>query len=291
MNNATAQAGIEQLLAMAAADGRFAVALLEDRQRAVEASGVVLSRAQQAVLDSVGEEALRGMILGMAGTQPEQLRRVFLGRAAAAVATLAGGVVLGTGAGCKRPDHEPGGAPPPVARPKKPAAGPEQPPPKTGAEHPPGIDHLVGLKHGGEITGIRPGGVKALLEDRPKGRLKTRVKLAAAMVEGGMRPELVRRIMRRHLNELKYCYDRELQKTPGLKGKMTVAFTINARGKVSRASRSVTTMGHALLEGCVVKAVKRWLFPKPEGGKEVQVNAPISFWVEGKKKKGDLRAP
>ncbi len=60
--------GIEELLAMAAADGRFAVALLEDRQRAVEAGGVTLSPAQRQVLRSVDDRALRQMILGMAGT-------------------------------------------------------------------------------------------------------------------------------------------------------------------------------------------------------------------------------
>ncbi len=51
-------------------------------------------------------------------------------------------------------------------------------------------------------------------------------------VKGGLDKEIIRRVIRRHMNEVKFCYERELQSSSGLNGRLKVQFTINANGQV-----------------------------------------------------------
>ncbi len=302
--------GMEQLLAMAAADGRFAAALLEDRQRAVEASGVALSPSQRRMLDSVDEEGLRGMILGLAGSGTDERRRVFLARAAVALVALAG--VSGCRSDKKRPAADE--APTPARQEKtaeieeQPAEGkaPEKAAPLEGLEGVMGLDNSNLNKAG---TGIRPGGNEGIRTlgsggyggaraDGVHGHLGRRrraeqVKVEALTVKGGLAKEIVRRINRRHINELRYCYQKERQKKPDLAGAVVLSYTIAPTGRVSSAALGATTTGNAKLDRCVAKAVRRWLYPKARDGKPVQVTARWKFWVEkaekgkkGKKGKG-----
>jgi hypothetical protein len=92
--------GIEQLLAMAAVDERFALALRRDRGSAVDASGVDLSSTEAGILDAVDEASLERMVASVGATMAEQDRRAFLGRSAAALVALFG---TATTASCQCP--------------------------------------------------------------------------------------------------------------------------------------------------------------------------------------------
>ena len=46
-------------------------------------------------------------------------------------------------------------------------------------------------------------------------------------VRGSLDKEIIRRIIRRHINEVKFCYERELVKSPNLMGRVMVQFTIS----------------------------------------------------------------
>lgn len=115
-------AGLEDLLSMAATSGEFAAALLRDRSRAAEAAGVSLTPAETAILGAVGEASLTQMIARVGSALPQVDRRLFLERAAAAVALLVGGSAL-TACGDKTPKGAGtprGSAPPaPPSRPRK----------------------------------------------------------------------------------------------------------------------------------------------------------------------------
>ena len=43
---------------------------------------------------------------------------------------------------------------------------------------------------------------------------------------GALDKEIIRRVIRRHLNELRFCYERELAKSPSLAGRVVVTFTL-----------------------------------------------------------------
>jgi hypothetical protein len=98
-----------------------------------------------------------------------------------------------------------------------------------------------------------------------------------AAVRGALDKEIVRRIIRRHINEVKYCYDAELARQHDLAGRIAITFTIGANGTVPSALVESTTMNNARVEGCLVGAVRRWEFPKPQGGGLVIATYPFTF--------------
>jgi TonB family protein len=102
-----------------------------------------------------------------------------------------------------------------------------------------------------------------------------------ANVRGSLDKEIIRRIIRRHINEIKYCYEQELTKKPDLGGRIMVQFTIAASGQVIASVLQNSTMGNARVENCTVQAVKRWEFPKPLGGGIVIVSYPFVLTPAG----------
>jgi len=102
-----------------------------------------------------------------------------------------------------------------------------------------------------------------------------------ANVRGSLDKEIIRRIIRRHINEVKYCYEQELTKKPELGGRIMVQFTIAASGQVIASVLQSSTMGNAKVENCTVQAVRRWEFPKPLGGGIVIVSYPFVLTPAG----------
>jgi TonB family protein len=102
-----------------------------------------------------------------------------------------------------------------------------------------------------------------------------------ANVRGSLDKEIIRRIIRRHINEVKYCYESELTKKADLSGRISVQFTIAATGQVIASVLQSSTMGNLRVENCVVQSVRRWEFPKPMGGGIVIVSYPFNFTAGG----------
>jgi metallo-beta-lactamase class B len=92
---------------------------------------------------------------------------------------------------------------------------------------------------------------------------------------GSLDKEIIRRIIRSHINEVKDCYERHLVKKPDLGGRIMVQFTISATGDVIASVLQNSTMGNPAVESCTVQAVRRWQFPKPLGGGIVIVSYPF----------------
>ena len=99
-------------------------------------------------------------------------------------------------------------------------------------------------------------------------------------VHGAGSKEIVSRIIRSHIDEVKACYDAELSREPTLAGKINVQFTIEASGQVSEASVARSTLHNARVESCTVEAVRRWPFPKPLGGGKVIISYPFVMETE-----------
>ena len=128
-------------------------------------------------------------------------------------------------------------------------------------------------KGGGGGTGAGYGrGAGQLAGRRAKA---PRVLAGRAEVRGALDKEIIRRIIRRHINEVKYCYAKELMANPNLGGRVIIQFTIAATGQVASAFVQSSTLGNKTVELCIAKAVRRWLFPKPKGGGIVIVSYPF----------------
>lgn len=104
-----------------------------------------------------------------------------------------------------------------------------------------------------------------------------RVRAKKATVTGALDKEIVRRIVRAHINEVRHCYNQALQKNPKANGTITLEWTINSVGKVEKAKVASNKVKARGFGKCVSKAVGRWKFPKPRDGATVLVTYPFEF--------------
>lgn len=102
-----------------------------------------------------------------------------------------------------------------------------------------------------------------------------RIRSGKADVRGSLSKEVIRRIIGRHINEVKFCYEQELNQRPDLQGRVSVKFIISPTGAVQTAAKADSTMGNPKVDECIVQAVRRWVFPSPEGGGIVVVTYPF----------------
>jgi hypothetical protein len=96
-------------------------------------------------------------------------------------------------------------------------------------------------------------------------------------VIGSLSKEAIRRVIRQHLNEVKHCYEKQLESKPDLAGRVEIKFIILASGAVKTAVVAKTTLGSKAAEQCIAGAFERWTFPAPPDGGIVVVTYPITF--------------
>ncbi len=73
-------------------------------------------------------------------------------------------------------------------------------------------------------------------------------------------------VVRRYAPGIRYCYDNELKKNPGLRGKLVVNLTVLANGKVSDVFVVEDNMGSPAVTNCVLSQIHSWQFPSiPQG--------------------------
>jgi outer membrane biosynthesis protein TonB len=110
-----------------------------------------------------------------------------------------------------------------------------------------------------------------------------RIKQGNATVSGGLDRDIVRRIVRSHINEVRHCYNLGLVRNTSLRGEITLGFQITADGRVTTSTVSSSTLRGASgknVGACFEKAVRRWRFPKPIGGGTVDVVYPFELSAE-----------
>ncbi|NVB37839.1 TonB family protein [Pseudenhygromyxa sp. WMMC2535] len=110
-----------------------------------------------------------------------------------------------------------------------------------------------------------------------RGKRVPKVRQAKAKVQGALDKDIIRRIVRAHINEVRSCYNAGLTKDPNLQGRVAVNFVITGTGKVGSAVVQESTIKDKSVGNCIAKAVKRWKFPKPRGGGNVIVTYPFNL--------------
>lgn len=96
-------------------------------------------------------------------------------------------------------------------------------------------------------------------------------------VQGGLDREVIARYIKSQLGQIRYCYERQLSASPDLYGKVKVKFTIGSAGGVVAQAINATSLKNAMVEGCILRRIAGWRFPKPEGGTRVNVSYPFLF--------------
>ena len=98
-----------------------------------------------------------------------------------------------------------------------------------------------------------------------------------AKVQGPLDKNIVRRIVRAHIPELRGCHELGLTRDPQLSGRVVVDFAVLASGNVSESSLRESTVPDAAVGACMAAAIKRWTFPKPDRPATVTVSYPFEL--------------
>jgi TonB family protein len=134
----------------------------------------------------------------------------------------------------------------------------------------------VGAGRGGGL-GRGSGGIGV------KGRERTErivsVQRGTPQVSGYLSPEQINRVVQANQAAIRYCYEVEVQRQPSLRGRVSIQWRINLQGSVTSARVANSTLRNASVEGCMVRQIRRWRFPQPDGG-EVVVTYPFIFGVQ-----------
>ena len=97
------------------------------------------------------------------------------------------------------------------------------------------------------------------------------------IILGALDKSIIDRIVKQHLAQIRYCYQKELNKNPKLFGKVVVKFVISKAGAVSSATTKSSTLKNPIVENCINSRFMRMRFPKPKGGGIVIVSYPFVF--------------
>jgi hypothetical protein len=90
--------------------------------------------------------------------------------------------------------------------------------------------------------------------------------------------DVIRRVVRMHIHEIRDCYNQALVKDPTLAGKIAIEFTIGPSGKVEESKATdVTGLADPELPKCIADAIATWTFPEPRGGGRVTVSYPFNL--------------
>jgi hypothetical protein len=129
-----------------------------------------------------------------------------------------------------------------------------------------GFGHIYGagnLDTGGR--GARGKGRGPKLAERGEREVSVGVGGGGGDADGSLSKEQINKVVRAHLAGVKYCYEKELQHKSGLSGGVDIFWVIQPDGSVSKASVKSTTLSDASVEGCILRQVKQWQFPKAAG--------------------------
>jgi hypothetical protein len=96
------------------------------------------------------------------------------------------------------------------------------------------------------------------------------------LVRGSMPISLIRRVVRGHFAEVRYCYARQLEATPALAGRLAVEIVIAASGSVLSSRVVDSSLADPTAEACIARASSRWAFPSTGAGITI-VTYPFTF--------------
>jgi outer membrane biosynthesis protein TonB len=126
-----------------------------------------------------------------------------------------------------------------------------------------GFGHIYGagnLDTGGR--GAKGKGRGPKLAERGEHEVSVGLGSGGGDADGSLSKEQINKVVKAHLAGVKYCYEKELQHKTSLSGGVDIFWVIQPDGSVSKASVKSSTMNDTAVEGCIVRQVKQWQFPK-----------------------------
>src|SRR5215471_4132482 len=125
------------------------------------------------------------------------------------------------------------------------------------------------------------GGGKVALAGKGDVKVSGQVSTAAPEVDSAdVDRAALSRYIRDRLGAIRGCYERELKRNPGLKGKVVVRFNITPAGRAGDVRIEENSLGSGEVASCIQNLMRSWVFPfKPPD--EVPVQYPFLFTSAG----------
>ena len=90
-----------------------------------------------------------------------------------------------------------------------------------------------------------------------------------------MDKEMIRRVVRSHLDEVRSCYESALQRHGALAGRVMLQFTIGPEGAIVATNVKSSTIEDPTVGACIAESARSWHFPAPCGSGVVIVSYPF----------------
>lgn len=142
----------------------------------------------------------------------------------------------------------------------------------------------LGLRQSAASLGrvrVGQGGEAPVASASGLGRSPVQIQPAAVVYEGALTRDEIQSVIDRYLSQIKFCYEREVQKDPELAGKLLARWVISPEGDAKERGALQNTLRNAQVEQCVLRVIGRMVFPKPRGGGVVTVSYPFVFSSAG----------
>jgi hypothetical protein len=104
------------------------------------------------------------------------------------------------------------------------------------------------------------------------------IRIGQPSAVGNLDKAIVRRYIKRNIQKLLYCYEKQLLVKPALQGTVSTQFVIKPDGTVSSSKASGVSPD---VSSCIADVIHAIEFPKPKGGGVVQVSFPFTFRPTG----------
>lgn len=98
-----------------------------------------------------------------------------------------------------------------------------------------------------------------------------------ASVEGGLDRDQIIAVINRNKGQIVYCYEKGLQASPQIGGRVAVSFVIGAAGRITVASVAESSLNSKMVENCMLAKMRNWQFPRPVGKVNVDVLYPFEL--------------
>jgi hypothetical protein len=125
------------------------------------------------------------------------------------------------------------------------------------------LDKAHGLRLSGPLVERCEAGLQALGQPLP---ISAPSAPPAPEPTGSLSPELIRDVVRSHLDDVRACADFSGLSSRAPSGRVVVKWKISASGAVTSPSLESSTFKDPATEQCILTTLKAWTFPKPQGG-------------------------
>jgi TonB family protein len=146
-----------------------------------------------------------------------------------------------------------------------------------------------GVQIGGAAGGLSTSGINSLIrkdgqagalggkgDHAIQGKVTTLARQLTKTGQGELSKEEIQKVINQHIGEIQFCYEKQLNKQPGLAGRVVLEWGVNPAGHVSVVKVSQSTMNSADATNCMMQKLKTWKFPPPRGG-AVTIVFPFVF--------------